>query len=90
MADLELVRAEVDERSVFQPGGAQVAEDLRVVLVDHRLGRLEFKDVNSLDHDVGEEFSDDGAVLVENGRRLLLFNVQTLLAETMRTRCGRG
>src|SRR5262249_31652743 len=81
--DLQLCGAEVDEEAVFDPAGAQVAEQLRHVVVVQGFARLQLHDQATLHEQVGEILAEHGAVLIVDQQLVLRLDVQPSLAQAV-------
>ena len=81
--DLEFVAAKVDEQSVLEPCGFEVAEDLSNMLVGHRPDRFQFDDQSTIDQQVGEVITHDAPIFIVDRHRMLLRHLQPDLPQPM-------
>jgi hypothetical protein len=82
-ANLELRRTKIDDGSMFETRRPQVAERLGDMLISYGFGSLDFENEPSLQDNVCDVFTDDGAIFVVYSQRLLLLDIQTPLPQTM-------
>jgi hypothetical protein len=85
-ADLEFAAAEIDEQTMLDPAGAEVAEQLCDVLVVQSLHGFDFHEQRLGNEQVGPEVAKNGAVLIVNRQRELAFHFQPLLAKPVQQR----
>jgi len=83
-ADFDLGGAEIDEHAVLQARGAEVAENLGGVVVVQGAHGFKFDDGFAVYEEVGEEFAQQTAILVEDIDRVLLVDFRPSLRRRLR------
>ena len=68
---------------MFDVGGAEVTQNLGGVFVGESADGFEFNDELVVDHEVGEEVSEQATVFVEDLDGVLLIDFESLFAEAV-------